>query len=342
LTIAHSGYYSYPSSAFYPLYPLLMRFASVPLGSNLLISGLLISLLASVAGFYLLHRLVALDFDDATARLSVLLVAFFPLSFFFSAVYTESLFLALSIGAIYAARVDRWAWAGVLGGLAAATRSAGLLVLVALALIYLYGPRSRTEAVPTTAWWRPRYPIARSLEWLLLVPVGLGAYLAYIGVTHHQPFAPFTAEASIWGRAFAGPFGGILQALSHLPTDFRRLLSGHAIPVGPGMPLTWSAHHLIDLAFLAFAVIGMAAAWRRVPAAYFAYGLALLAQATSYPTPSEPLTSLPRYIAVIFPIFIGWALLLGRRPRLAKVAIGGSTLLLALFSGLWATWAWIA
>src|SRR3712207_7094967 len=42
-----------------------------------------------------------------------------------------------------AARRDRFWLAGLLGGLAAATRSAGVLLLVALALLYLYGPRGR-------------------------------------------------------------------------------------------------------------------------------------------------------------------------------------------------------
>ena len=59
------------------------------------------------------------------------------MSFFFSAVYTESLFLALSAGCFYLARRERWVWAGVLGGLAAATRSIGVLLVVPLAVLYL-------------------------------------------------------------------------------------------------------------------------------------------------------------------------------------------------------------
>jgi hypothetical protein len=341
LTIAHSGYYSYQSSALFPLYPLLMRVVSAPLGGNLLVAGLAISILALIGGLYLLQRLVSLDFDAVTARMTVLLVALFPLSFYFSAVYTESLFLLLSVASIYAARLDRWACAGALGGLAAATRSAGVLLLLALGLIYLYGPRARAERVRVSAWWRPRYRVSLSSAWLAVVPLGLIVYMGYMGVAHHQPFAPFTSEA-IWGRFFAGPFGGALQAVSHLPSDVAHVISGHAAPVGTGDPLSWSAHNLIDLGFLAFAAIGLGAAWRRVPVAYFAYAVVLVAQAASYPTPVEPLESLPRYLAVIFPVFIGWAILLRRRRRLAGVAIAGSTLLLVLFSGLWTTWAWIA
>jgi hypothetical protein len=214
--------------------------------------------------------------------------------------------------------------------------------VLALALIYLYGPRSRSTPVQTATWRHPKYRITPSLAWLTLVPLGLALYLGYMGLAHNQPFAPLTAEAAVWGRTFAGPFGGAVQALSNLPTGLLHVLTGHATPLGPGQPLSWDAQNLIDLAFLAFAIVGLAAAWRHVPIAYFAYALALLAQATSYPRQDEPLPSLPRYLAVIFPIFIGWALLLRPRPRLTKAVITGSTILLIVFSGLWTTWAWIA
>ena len=63
----------------------------------------------------LLHRLVSLELDSELARVTVMLVAFCPMAYFFSAVYSESLFLALSVGCILQARMGRWAWAGVLG-----------------------------------------------------------------------------------------------------------------------------------------------------------------------------------------------------------------------------------
>lgn len=91
-----------------------------------------------------------------------------------------------------------------------------------------------------------------------------------------------------------------------------------------------------------FAIVGLVAAWRRVPFAYFAYAAALLAQAMSYPVSHEPLGSISRYVMVIFPLFIGWALRLRSRPRLRIGVLGISAVLLAVFSGLCAMWAWIA
>ncbi|MDP8967822.1 MAG: hypothetical protein M3N04_04410, partial [Actinomycetota bacterium] len=137
MAIAADGYDGGGREAFFPLYPLVVRLAGAPLGSAL-VGGALASTALLAVALVLLHRLVALDHPRAVARNAVLVTALFPMSFFFSAVYSESLFLALSIGAVYAARRERWAWAGTLGLLAATTRSAGVLLLVPLAMIYLW------------------------------------------------------------------------------------------------------------------------------------------------------------------------------------------------------------
>jgi Mannosyltransferase (PIG-V) len=339
LQIAHSGYATKASSAFFPLYPLLIHATAIAFGSAL-VAGTLISSLALAVALVLLYRLTRLDLDDAQARSTVMLVAFFPTAFFLSAVYTEALFLMLSVGAVYAARLDRWAWAGVLGGLAAATRSGGVLILLALAALYLYGPRARAP-LATNSWRRPRRAVSRSALWLALVPAGLLAYMGYLGLAHHAPLAPFQAEA-VWGRQFAGPLGGLVKALATAPADLRLGLTGKAVVVGAADPISWPTHNLLDLAFAAFAGAGLVLAWRRVPRAYLLYAIALLAQALSYPTAREPLVSFPRYLLAMFPLFMGWGAWLGECHRRGRSVILASALLLAAFSGLWTIWAWVA
>lgn len=340
LTIAHGGYPTRASSAFFPLYPLLIHGGALLLGSDLLV-GTLISFLAMTTGLYLLYRLMRLDLSHAEARATVMLVAFFPAALFLSAVYTEALFLMLSVGALYAARLERWAWAGMLGGLAAATRSGGVLLALPLIWLYLYGPRSGGELATAAARWRPRYRLGRSAAWLALVPAGLLAYTAYLALAHHAPLAAFQAEA-VWGRHFAGPFGGLVKALADAPTDLRMGLTGHTVVVGGAAPVSWQTHNLIDLALVAFALAGLALSRRRIPFAYMVYAFVLLAQALSYPIVLEPLESFPRYLLVIFPVFMGWGAWLGERPRLYGRVIALSAALLAGFSALWAVWAWVA
>ena len=67
---------------------------------------------------------------------TLLLLAVFPTAVFFGAPYSESVFLLLAVGAFYAARTDRWAWAGTCAAAAAATRSAGVLLMLPLVMLW--------------------------------------------------------------------------------------------------------------------------------------------------------------------------------------------------------------
>src|SRR5207237_1033638 len=81
-----------------------------------------VSTVASRAAGLLLYRLAEIDEQETVARASVFFMFVFPTSYFLHIGYTESLFLALSVGAFLAARVRRWWLAGTLGALAAAAR----------------------------------------------------------------------------------------------------------------------------------------------------------------------------------------------------------------------------
>lgn len=153
LVIAHFGYrpelgsYTAPRDAFFPLYPLGLRALS-DIGLQPVLAGVLFSLAAFAAALYFTHRLSALELGGSgrrgagdVARLAVLVTALAPMAFYFSAVYSESLYLALSVGLFWCARQGRWAWVGVLGALAAATRSTGLVLALPALMLYLYGPR---------------------------------------------------------------------------------------------------------------------------------------------------------------------------------------------------------
>jgi hypothetical protein len=343
ITIAQHGYYSAASSNFFPLYPLLIAIGDQLVNQPLLI-GMAISLACMTVGLVVLYRLALLDLSERAARLTVVLVSLYPMSFFLSAVYTESLFLLLSVSAFYAARRERWALAGLCGGLCAATRSDGLVLLIPLGLLYLYGPRTdgpRTATASPDArpWWRPRYRVTRSAAWLALVPTGLAAYLTYLTIAHGAPLAPYHAARVNWGHSFGGPFVSVFQTLGRLPGDVGGLIAGHARSVGPGDPLSWNAHDLIDLGFLLAAVAALVACWGRVPIAYLVYSAILIAYASSFPAPHTPLEGLPRYMLPVFPLFMGVASRLAGRRWLTRGVLGGSAALLIVFSGLWAIWA---
>jgi len=338
LLIASHGYFNPASTNFFPLYPLLVGLGDRLFDSPILV-GIAISFTSAVAALTLLYRLALLDLDKQAARMTVLLVSVFPASLFLSAVYPTSLFLMLSVAAVYAARRDQWAVAGLCGGLASAARSNGILLFGLLGLLYLYGPRGAQLPQRTGAWWRPRFPIERDIAWLALVPAGLAAYLGYLLAAHGAPLAPFHAAGADWGHSFGGPFASVVKALGEVPGDLRAVIGRTSTPIGPGDPISWQSRDLIDVGFAAIAVAALALAWRRVPRVYWIFAIVQLAQITSFPTKTEPLIGLPRYLLPIFPLFMGAGAYLAERRSAARITLMASTGLLVLFSALWGYWA---
>jgi hypothetical protein len=365
LVIARYGYrpdlgvYTSSRTAFFPVYPLGLKTISW-FGVPPVAAGVLLSVLALALALYGIHRLTTLELSSAAraslagdrvsdaARLAVMLTAFAPMAFFLSAVYSESLYLALSVGLFWSARHGRWMWVGVLGALAAATRSTGLVLVLPALMIYLYGPREDRPPDPEHASrgrLHPRYSLRRDALWLGLLPVGVALYGAYLGLAGGDPLAPLHAQ-NVWGRHFAGPYLGVWDAVKAAFDGARQLLSFQRrhvyFPAGTGSPFVSASHNLMGLAFLLAAIPAIVGVVRRLPLAYGAYVLAALALPLSYPVSSEPLMSLPRFLLVLFPLVIWFAAWLSEHPRVQRPALVFSASLLVLFVAQFSTWHWVA
>jgi hypothetical protein len=352
LVIARFGYrpelgpYTSSRAAFFPLYPLGIRTIDW-FGVPAVLAGVLVSVCALALALYGIHRLTTLELVR-DARLAVLVTAFAPMAFFLSAVYSESLYLALSVGLFWSARQGRWAWVGVLGALAGATRSTGLVLLLPAAMIYLYGPRE--DRLPDfqrsgRARLLPRYSLRRDVLWLALVPAGAIVYGAYLGIAGGDPMAPLRAQ-NAWGRHFAGPYVAAWDGLKAAFEGVRQLLSFQSrhvyFPAASGSPTVAAAHNVMLFAFLLAAVPATIGVLRRLPLAYGAYVLVALALPLSDPVSSQPLMSLPRFLLVLFPLGIWLAMWLSEHPRAQRPALVASAALMVLFLAQFATWHWVA
>jgi Gpi18-like mannosyltransferase len=129
ISIATLGYTNVVKTAFFPLYPLLIRGLMVAV-HNPLIAGLLISDVSGLIALLVLYQLVHEDFGHERALRTVLYLALFPTAFFLMAAYNEALFLCLSLLSFYSMRHSKWWLAGLCGFCACLTRSAGLFLLV--------------------------------------------------------------------------------------------------------------------------------------------------------------------------------------------------------------------
>ncbi len=249
--------------AFFPLYPLLIR-ALGGGGSRFPIVAMAISnaaLLFALLAVAAAGRALGLA-DEETER-AAWYIALFPTSYFFSLPMTESIFLLLSAAAFLAAARERWWASGIAGGLASATRVIGICLLPALLLL----PYQRST--------RP----TRQHLWLLLVPLGIAAFVAFLYVRAGDPLG-FVHAQTLWGRV-----GSPAIDLS-------------ALPKGLVISQPWNFVALNVSAGLLMLAAGVSFLIRR-QWSFAAYTLLSVA----VPLSSGSVQSLARYALVDFPMF---------------------------------------
>jgi len=186
-------------------------------------------------------------------------------------------------------------------------------------------------------------PPALSFSWLLLVPAGLGLYMAYLWWAFGDPLLFGTVQA-YWGRELTLPTSAIWRGAVAAVSGVR-WLAAHG--VGPilglrlpsGGPDSTVVANLLEFSSFAAAMAMLVACWRKLPAVYTLYALAALLFPLLYSTTARPLYTLPRFIVVVFPLFIGAAAVLAphRVWRWAAAVVLGvllvaSTVLFASFT----------
>jgi dolichyl-phosphate-mannose-protein mannosyltransferase len=304
--IARSGYAFVPGGpsvgvgkpgkiAYFPLYPLLMRYTGRLFGrtaGDVYLGGIAVSWIAFVAAMIALYYLARLDLPHRRAERAALLTAVFPFSFFFGMVYTEALFLLLVLLSVLGFRRRRWLLGGVAGALATATRVNGILIWPALAWIAWRGASDARDRV-------------RAAIGLLLVGAGVGAYSLYVYRLSGHPFE-WAVSISRWGYYPGGaPWRaplGLVKALAMHP---------YAYLAGDRMALYDTLYGVTGLAFVA----AIPFVWWRFGAAY---GL-FMALNLWLPLSSGTFEGLGRYCSVLFPCFIWLATIRSRAVGSALV-----------------------
>jgi hypothetical protein len=325
LALAEHGYQHAVDTAYYPLYPFLISLLA-PIFGSAVIAAFAISIGCLLVALALLYRLTALELGEATARLTPYLLLLFPTALFLFAAYPESLFLCLEVGTVLAARRGRWALAGTLGGLAAATRNSGVLLVIPLLLLYLYGPRGEGGLLP-------RNRIRADALWIALVPIGLLAFVLRNLATFGDALASWHAEA-YWHRGFAGPLSALWEGIAPALAAAGHLLGGH--------PSTGALQKLALLGVGLAAIVALIGVCRRLPPAYGAYSAAALVWSLSAPEQGHPLASSSRYVLTIFPLFMWLGSYLQRRRWIAAAVLALFALGLVYCSARFATWHWVA
>ena len=254
---------------------MLERIVALVLGGNYGLAGLLISTVALVIALALLDALWSeIGSSERAWRTNILFVSC-PVGFFLLAPFSESLFLCLSVAAIYGARRRRWWLAGGCALAAALTRSVGLILMIPLFI------EAVTDAIQChrdgLGWLRWRYVA------VLAPALGFGAYWLYVAGELAIPGGPLQAAAD-WGQHFAWPWVVIPKSWS----------------------VVWVGDHTeetLNLVSALLLIVCLPLMWKRVPRSLWFYAAAMVPVLCFRTASTTPLMSSARYALVVFPLF---------------------------------------
>ena len=302
LSIAEYGYKpgllegALANYGFFPLYPYLARWVGWTVGSAY-IGGLIVSNAAFLVACVFLYRLVAIDDDSGTARRTVIYVFASPAGFLFSAMLTESLYLALVVMCFYFARTRRWWAVGVLGFLLALSRGPGVWAAIPLLWIYLQQRRFSLREV------RP------DVLWFALLPAGVAVFMGVNEAVTGDALSFLRIQVTGWGHHLQNPISALWQAVSD-----------------PSVFVRFNAWFMVGVVVLTVAFL------RRFGVAYALFVLISVLMPLSY---GVPWGAMVRYTVVIFPFYIAAARATASRPGLHQAVTIALALLQGFLMSQW-------
>jgi Gpi18-like mannosyltransferase len=134
---------AYSQWAFFPLYSVSIFVAGfvftafLPAQQSFIIGGYIVSNASFLLATVLFYKITEKHFNPKIALASVVFFSFFVGGIFYSGVFSEALFMALSLGAFYFMEQNKLPVAMLLGFLASLTRSVGFLIFIPFIILAL-------------------------------------------------------------------------------------------------------------------------------------------------------------------------------------------------------------
>jgi len=292
---------SYCNVAFFPLYPLIVKLADNIICSPA-VSAIIISNACFLLGMIMLYRLAEKKFNDACALKTVILFSLFPFSFFFSAAYSESLFLLLAICSFYFAEEKKWAAASLCAMFASAARVTGVFLLPALLLRYL-------EEIDFD--FRKIKP---DIAYIAIIPLGLLSFMFFLNYKFGDPLL-FLKVQSVWERQ--------LFSFNHHMYAFKRVLTDYK--------------GNLYFFYMVLTLLFTGSLWpvaRRLGFSYAVFSFFMI-----FIPFVAGLEGMGRFLSTVFPSFMAACSIRNKYLFFALCAI--STLLLMIFSFIFSHWGWM-
>lgn len=332
ITIAKEGYKAADLiQAFFPVFPLFMRATSFVM-SNELVAGLFISNVAFVlllGTWYLYFRLF---FSEKTVLLSLFILLTFPTSFFFAAVYGESLFLLFVLLSLFFAHKKIWWAASLTAFFAVGSRIVGVFVIPML-MLELFQQTHSNVNVSTLTLKKVLEFVKTEYKRILIISLSflsLALYMLYLWLEFKDPFYFYSVQSKFGGgreQSVISYFQVLWRYLKILVTANIRTFSYYA-----------AAQELV-ISLLTLGAIGLGLVKKyQIRLSWMFFSLC----AYFLPTLTGTLSSMPRYVLVIFPIFLVAAQVFQKRKYLFIVYTIFSVALLIINTIMFIQGYWVA
>ena len=301
--------------AFFPAFPVGMGAMSAVLRWHPLHAGLLLSLSAFLVATVFLYRLARESLDAERALAAVWLLAAYPFSVYYSAPYTESLYLLSVLATLYYFGRGRWGWAAVWGAIAGLSRPNGCFLSAVLAIVVLGDMwRARRDGRAAVT----RRAVAR-LAVASAPGLGMLAFTAYLYARFGVPML-WTDVQSAWGRTYVS----VVDLTATRATDLRAN--------GLIAYLFSQPYEVMNSGAAVFGILMIVPVWRRLGLAYAVF----VALSLMPPLVMGGTTSLARVTSTLFPIFIVLSAWCNPARRMALLAVFAT--LQGLVAALFFTW----
>lgn len=303
LDISKNGYTQNIQYAFFPLYPSLISFLAKILNNNYLLSGLIINLISVFGIIYYFNKIIE-DYDPKIKLKTLLYFLIFPTSFYLLAIYSEATFLLFTLMSFYFAKQNKFYLSALFVSLTLITRISGAAVFA----FYAY------------EIYKSRKTLKEKIILMTISLSGMAGYCVYLYLATGNPFYFLISELT-WDRSITLPGLNIFAAVEYLATFGIK-------------PESYSI--FFDLLFTVFGLGIAIKVWRNLNIKYSIYtSVSLL-----LPLTTALLLSMPRFILVIFPLFIVLSKIKNRVFNISYVLI--SLTLLFLFVNFFIRNIWVS
>ena len=198
--------------AFFPLYPMIIKLIYLIIPVNINILGSIISTLFFIALLIMSYLYIIETRGNAKEGLFFVIIMTFGIySFYFSVLYTESLYLFLLVTSLYFLHKRNYLLVGIFGALLSVTRNMGVMLVFAVAVQYLYDYFKNNKSIKK--FLSDTFKNTNLILGVSLIPLGLFLYMSYLWRLLGDPMA-FSNVQIAWDKKISNPITNLISAFS--------------------------------------------------------------------------------------------------------------------------------